>query len=141
MGNLSLPILVSYMSICFYIPSKVGDPYVVLAQKCMQSRSCCTEYSVVSFEPHAHTCAIQLLWLSSSQVSIVMPVVRRYKQGRPLSVLDGVPYAVIDGIDALPYPTTAGTSFVRPCSPSASAEDGCNWRSAWKALVGWDAHA
>lgn len=37
----------------------------------------------------------------------------RYKQGRPLSVLDGVPYTIIDGIDALPYPTTAGTSFVR----------------------------
>lgn len=28
-------------------------------------------------------------------------------------MLDGVPYAVIDGIDALPYPTTAGTSYVR----------------------------
>ena len=36
----------------------------------------------------------------------------RYKQGRPLSCLDGVPYTVIDGIDALPYPTTAGTTFV-----------------------------
>lgn len=42
-------------------------------------------------------------------------------------MLDGVPYAVIDGIDALPYPTTAGTSYVRayisrqgsPCPKSA----------------------
>lgn len=38
----------------------------------------------------------------------------RHKQGRPLSALDGVPYTVIDGMDALPYPTTAGTIFVRP---------------------------
>jgi hypothetical protein len=38
---------------------------------------------------------------------------RRYRQGSPLSVLDGVPYVVIDGLDALPYPTTAGTTFVR----------------------------
>ena len=29
-------------------------------------------------------------------------------------MLDGVPYTVIDGMDALPYPTTAGTSYVRP---------------------------
>eukprot|EP00884_Botryococcus_braunii_P016489 jgi/Botrbrau1/3523/Bobra.341_2s0050.1 len=36
----------------------------------------------------------------------------RYKEGRPLSVLDGVPYTVIDGLDALPYQTTAGTSFL-----------------------------
>ena len=36
----------------------------------------------------------------------------RHKQGRPLSALDGVPYTVIDGMDALPYPTTAGTTFV-----------------------------
>ena len=39
---------------------------------------------------------------------------RRYQAGAPLSVLDGVPYTIIDGIDALPYPTTAGTSYVRP---------------------------
>lgn len=40
----------------------------------------------------------------------------RYKQGKPLSCLDGVPYAVIDGIDALPYGTTAGTTFVSALS-------------------------
>lgn len=42
----------------------------------------------------------------------------RYKQGKPLSILDGVPYAIIDGIDALPYGTTAGTTFVSPMSLS-----------------------
>nr|ARQ20723.1 lipid body protein [Lobosphaera incisa] len=35
----------------------------------------------------------------------------RYKAGKPLSVLDGVPYAVKDGVDALPYKTTNGTTW------------------------------
>ncbi|KAH9310157.1 hypothetical protein KI387_038068, partial [Taxus chinensis] len=33
----------------------------------------------------------------------------RYKRGEPLSVLDGVPIAVKDEIDCLPYPTTRAT--------------------------------
>ncbi|KAK9841850.1 hypothetical protein WJX81_007196 [Elliptochloris bilobata] len=48
----------------------------------------------------------------------------RYRAGAPLSGLDGVPYAVIDGIDALPYPTTAGTSYLgakRPVRGDAPA--------------------
>eukprot|EP00898_Chlorokybus_atmophyticus_P005129 jgi/Chlat1/5617/Chrsp369S05408 len=36
----------------------------------------------------------------------------RYKQGRPLSVLDGVPIAIKDELDCLPYPTTAGTTWI-----------------------------
>ena len=36
----------------------------------------------------------------------------RYAAGRPLSPLDGVPFAVKDCVDALPYPTTAGTAFM-----------------------------
>lgn len=43
--------------------------------------------------------------------------VPRYQAGAPLSVMDGVPYTAIDGLDALPYPTTAGTSFVSPLPP------------------------
>lgn len=37
----------------------------------------------------------------------------RYAKGEALSPLDGVPYAVIDSIDATPYPTTSGSTFVR----------------------------
>ncbi|KAL4858988.1 Fatty acid amide hydrolase [Chlorella vulgaris] len=37
---------------------------------------------------------------------------QRWKEGRPLSPLDGVPFAVKDGCDALPYPTTSGTAFM-----------------------------
>ena len=36
----------------------------------------------------------------------------RWAAGKPLSVLDGVPFAVKDIVDALPYPTTAGTAFL-----------------------------
>lgn len=36
----------------------------------------------------------------------------RYKQGKPLSVLDGVPIAVKDEIDCLPYATTGGTIWM-----------------------------
>ena len=37
---------------------------------------------------------------------------QRWAAGRPLSPLDGVPFAVKDSVDALPYPTTAGTAFM-----------------------------
>lgn len=36
----------------------------------------------------------------------------RYRQGKPLSVLDGVPIAVKDEIDCLPYPTTGGSTWI-----------------------------
>jgi len=36
----------------------------------------------------------------------------RWKAGKPLSVLDGVPYAVKDVLDVAPYKTTCGTSFL-----------------------------
>ena len=37
---------------------------------------------------------------------------RRYKAGKPLSALDGVPFAVKDLMDALPCPTGSGTVFM-----------------------------
>ncbi|KAK7399341.1 hypothetical protein VNO78_10523 [Psophocarpus tetragonolobus] len=42
----------------------------------------------------------------------------RYQRGEPISVLDGVPVAIKDEIDCLPYPTTGGTKWLhkeRPC--------------------------
>ena len=45
---------------------------------------------------------------------------RRYRDGRPLSLLDGVPIAVKDEIDQVPYGTTVGTSFM---GKSPAAED------------------
>lgn len=36
----------------------------------------------------------------------------RRAAGKPLSVLDGVPFVVKDCIDAMPYPTSSGTKFL-----------------------------
>lgn len=41
----------------------------------------------------------------------------RWRAGAPRSMLDGVPYAVKDVADALPYPTTAGTTFMAAQRP------------------------
>ncbi|KAK7350922.1 hypothetical protein VNO77_09984 [Canavalia gladiata] len=46
----------------------------------------------------------------------------RYQRGEPISVLDGVPVAIKDEIDCLPYPTTGGTTWMhkeRPCEDDA----------------------
>ncbi|KAA8531120.1 hypothetical protein F0562_005829 [Nyssa sinensis] len=46
----------------------------------------------------------------------------RYEQGEPISALDGVPIAIKDEIDCMPYPTTGGTKWlhkVRPCTDDA----------------------
>ncbi len=36
----------------------------------------------------------------------------RFKKGKPLSIIDGVPIAIKDEIDAVPYTTSVGTSFL-----------------------------
>jgi Asp-tRNA(Asn)/Glu-tRNA(Gln) amidotransferase A subunit family amidase len=36
----------------------------------------------------------------------------RHQEGKPLSILDGVPVAVKDEVDQVPYPTTVGTRFL-----------------------------
>ncbi len=36
----------------------------------------------------------------------------RYQERKVLSALDGVPYAVKDACDALPYQTTCGTTYM-----------------------------
>lgn len=46
----------------------------------------------------------------------------RIREGRALSIFDGVPVAVKDELDMLPYPTTVGTSFLgkSPCQEDAT---------------------
>ncbi|KAJ9558735.1 hypothetical protein OSB04_013349 [Centaurea solstitialis] len=61
----------------------------------------------------------------------------RHERGEPISVLDGVPIAVKDEIDCMPYQTTGGSKWlhkVRPCK-----EDACcvqRLRSCGAILVG-----
>jgi Asp-tRNA(Asn)/Glu-tRNA(Gln) amidotransferase A subunit family amidase len=47
---------------------------------------------------------------------------RRIQEGRALSVFDGVPVAVKDEVDMLPYPTTVGTAFLgkSPCKQDST---------------------
>ncbi|XP_024366996.1 fatty acid amide hydrolase isoform X2 [Physcomitrium patens] len=49
---------------------------------------------------------------SGDVLSQAAAATERYKQGKPLSVLDGVPIAVKDEIDCLPYRTTGGTTWL-----------------------------
>ncbi|KAJ9536903.1 hypothetical protein OSB04_029636 [Centaurea solstitialis] len=61
----------------------------------------------------------------------------RYERGEPISVLDGVPIAVKDEIDCMPYPTTGGTKWlhkVRPCKEDACCVE--RLRSCGAILVG-----
>ncbi|KAJ0612075.1 putative fatty acid amide hydrolase [Helianthus annuus] len=61
----------------------------------------------------------------------------RYQRGEPLSVLDGVPIAVKDEIDCMPYPTTGGSKWlhkVRPCKEDACCVE--RLRSCGTILVG-----
>lgn len=60
----------------------------------------------------------------------------RLKAGKPLSILEGVPVAVKDELDLLPYPTKVGTKFLglKPCTEDATIV--ARLRSAGALLVG-----
>jgi Asp-tRNA(Asn)/Glu-tRNA(Gln) amidotransferase A subunit family amidase len=59
----------------------------------------------------------------------------RWREGRPLGPLDGVPVAVKDEVDQAPYPTTVGTSFLREAS-KADAVAVARLRAAGALLIG-----
>ncbi len=56
----------------------------------------------------------------NENLTVPSTVQRRWSAGQPLSILDGVPYAVKDGFHAVPYLTTMGTAWVRICSSQPS---------------------
>ena len=60
----------------------------------------------------------------------------RYRQGKPLSPLDGVPVAVKDELDLGGYPTTVGTSFLGQEPAANDAEVVARLRRAGAVLVG-----
>ncbi len=61
---------------------------------------------------------------------------QRIQEKRPLSLFDGVPVAVKDELDMVPYPTTVGTSFlgVQPAAEDATAV--ARMREAGALLIG-----
>ncbi len=61
---------------------------------------------------------------------------QRIKEGRRLSPLDGVPVAMKDEIDMLPYPTTVGTSFLGKEPAIEDSTVAARLRAAGALLVG-----
>jgi Asp-tRNA(Asn)/Glu-tRNA(Gln) amidotransferase A subunit family amidase len=61
---------------------------------------------------------------------------QRYREGRPLGPLDGVPVAVKDELDQVPYSTTAGTSFLGRERAATDATAVARLRAAGALLVG-----
>lgn len=61
---------------------------------------------------------------------------RRWREGRPLGPLDGVPVAVKDELDQRPYPTTVGTRFLGKQPAGADAFVVGRLREAGALLVG-----
>jgi len=60
----------------------------------------------------------------------------RYAAGEPLGPLDGVPVAVKDELDQVPYPTRVGTSFLGRSPASEDAEVVARLRDAGALLLG-----
>jgi len=60
----------------------------------------------------------------------------RWKDRKPLSVLDGVPVAVKDEVDMVPYPTTVGTKFFGKAPAKEDATAVARLRAAGVLLLG-----
>ena len=60
----------------------------------------------------------------------------RIKDGHPLSVYDGVPVAVKDEVDMVPYPTTVGTAFLGKSPAEEDATVVARMRAADALLIG-----
>ena len=60
----------------------------------------------------------------------------RWKVGKPLGPLDGVPVVVKDELDQTPYPTTVGTKFLGTSPAKEDAEVVARMRAAGALLVG-----
>ena len=61
---------------------------------------------------------------------------QRIKAGKPISIFDGVPVAVKDEIDMVPYPTTVGTSFLGKSPAKEDATAVARMRAAGALLIG-----
>ncbi|MEW5939902.1 MAG: amidase [Chloroflexota bacterium] len=61
---------------------------------------------------------------------------QRYKEGRALGPLDGVPVAVKEELDMTPYPTTVGTAFLGKSPAAEDATVVARVRAAGALLIG-----
>lgn len=58
------------------------------------------------------SCDVCSCRMSIKEANIILACLHRYQEQRTLSALDGVPYAVKDMMDAYPYQTTCGTTYM-----------------------------
>ena len=65
-----------------------------------------------------------------------MAATKRIQNGQPLSVFDGVPVAVKDEVDMVPYPTTVGTAFLGKSPAAEDATVVARVRAAGVLLIG-----
>jgi Asp-tRNA(Asn)/Glu-tRNA(Gln) amidotransferase A subunit family amidase len=61
---------------------------------------------------------------------------RRHKEGRTSGPLDGVPVAIKDEVDMVPYPTTAGTRFLGSSPAQTDSTVAARLRGAGAMLIG-----
>ncbi len=61
---------------------------------------------------------------------------QRIKAGKPLSIFDGVPVAVKDEVNMVPYPTTVGTSFLGKSPAKEDATVAARMRAAGALMIG-----
>ena len=60
----------------------------------------------------------------------------RWAKGQPIGLLDGVPVAIKDELDAVPYPTTVGTSFLGESPAVKDAHAVARLRAAGALIIG-----
>ena len=61
---------------------------------------------------------------------------KRFEEGHPLSLLDGIPVAIKDEVDMLPYPTTVGTAFLGKEPAKQDSTVAARLRAAGALLIG-----
>lgn len=70
-------------------------------------------------------------WMAQAAAST-----ERHRQGKPISIFDGVPIAIKDELDQTPYPTTVGTTFLGGKPATADATAVARLRTAGALLIG-----
>ncbi|MBI4787730.1 MAG: amidase [Chloroflexi bacterium] len=61
---------------------------------------------------------------------------RRFREGKPLGIFDGVPVAIKDEVDMVPYPTTVGTRFLGSAPAREDSTVVARMRAAGALLIG-----
>jgi Asp-tRNA(Asn)/Glu-tRNA(Gln) amidotransferase A subunit family amidase len=77
-----------------------------------------------------------IAWKHEDVLAQARASAERWKAGKPLSIFDGVPVAVKDEVDMVPYGTTFGTSFLGKTPVSEDSTVVALMRSAGAMLLG-----